>query len=386
MRTVKQVSKLTGISVRMLHYYDKIGLLKPSKVTDTGYRLYDDDALMTLQQILFYKELDIPLKEVIKIMYSPNYNKNQALENQKKLLMLKCNRLKDLIELINKTLKGDNTMSFTEFDMSEYFKALEEFKKEHEDKILKSYGSMDKYNEFIEKCKSNEKEIANMAIKQYGSIEKYVEAMKKNFNSKMFTLGEQFDEFKKDILEEKHPELKELYRELVSDLSKDPASEEIQKIAEKLKNTAQRDYEVFQMDNGNDYWYSIVQIYLLYPDWIKAVDEKYGTGASKFIGKALKSNLGDKKPKANLLYEKLTADLTKNPYSEEIQIIVREIANETIKQHKALEIEDGDNYWGYTAESYLSDSIWSKAADKKYGTGASKFIGEALKCYSETNK
>lgn len=386
MRTVKQVSKLTGISVRMLHYYDKIGLLKPSKVTDTGYRLYDDDALMTLQQILFYKELDIPLKEVKEIMYSPNYNKNQALENQKKLLMLKCNRLKDLIELINKTLKGEKTMSFTEFDMTEYYNALEEFKKEHEDKILKSYGSVDKFNKFIEKCKSNETEIANMAIKQYGSIEKYVEAMKKNFNSKMFTLGDQFDEFKKDIMEEKHPELKELYRELISDLSKDPASEEIQKIAEKLKNTAQRDYEVFQMDNGNDYWYSIVQIYLLYPDWIKAVDEKYGTGASNFIGKALKSNLGDKKPKANLLYEKLTADLTKNPYSEEIQIIIREIVDETIKQHEALEIEVGDNYWGYTAENYLSDSIWSKATDKKYGTGVSKFIGEALRFYSENNK
>jgi len=66
MRTVKQVSELTGISVRMLHYYDEIGLLKPSKVTDSGYRLYNDEALMLLQQIMFYKELEIPLKEVKK--------------------------------------------------------------------------------------------------------------------------------------------------------------------------------------------------------------------------------------------------------------------------------------------------------------------------------
>jgi DNA-binding transcriptional MerR regulator len=67
MKTIKQVSDLTGISVRMLHYYDKIGLLKPSNFTDAGYRLYDDEALETLQQILFFKELDIPLKEVKEI-------------------------------------------------------------------------------------------------------------------------------------------------------------------------------------------------------------------------------------------------------------------------------------------------------------------------------
>lgn len=385
MRTVKQVSDLTGLSVRMLHYYDEIGLLKPSEVTDAGYRLYDDEALMTLQQILFYKELDIPLKQVKEIMYSPHYNKMQALENQKKLLILKCNRLNDLVELINKTLKGENTMSFKEFDMSEYFNALELFKKEHEDKILKAYGSMDKYNEFIEKCKSKEAEIAEMAVKQYGSIDKYVKAMKNNYNSNVFTLAEQYDEFKKECLDDKHPELKELYKELVSDLGKDPSSKEIQKIAEEIKNTAQRDYEIFKMDTGNDYWYSMVQIYLLLPDWIKAVDEKYGTGASKFIGEALKTNLGEKRPKINTLYEKLTSDLSKNPCSNEIQIIVGDIAHETQKQHEDLKIDEGENYWGYTAELYLSDSIWTKAADKNYGNGSGKFIGEALKFYSESN-
>lgn len=83
MKTVKQVSDLTGISVRMLHYYDEIGLLKPSKVTDSGYRLYDDEALLVLQQIMFYKELEIPLKEVKNLLHSSDYDKNKALENQK---------------------------------------------------------------------------------------------------------------------------------------------------------------------------------------------------------------------------------------------------------------------------------------------------------------
>src|SRR3712207_8808124 len=128
MKTVKQVSDLTGISVRMLHYYDKIGLLKPSKLTEAGYRLYDNEALEILQQILFFKEFDIPLKKIKEIMVSPYFDKMEALKNQKKLLILKQKRLNDLIGLIDKTLKGESTMSFKEFDMSEYFNALEDRK------------------------------------------------------------------------------------------------------------------------------------------------------------------------------------------------------------------------------------------------------------------
>lgn len=386
MKTVKQVSDLTGISVRMLHYYDKIGLLKPSNFTDSGYRLYDDEALKTLQQILFFKELDIPLKEVKEIMVSANFDKMQSLKSHEKLLILKRNRLNGLIELVNKTLKGETIMSFEEFDMSEYFNALEDFKKEHEDNIIKSLGSIDKYNELIETCKSKEAEIAKMAIKEYGSIEKYVKAMKKNFNSDMFIKEEQFSEFKKDCLEDKHPKLKELYRKLVSDLSKNPSSKEIQQIAEEITNTAKKDYEIFKMDNGDDYWYSMIQIYLVFPKWIEEVDNKYGTGASKFIGEALKIHRGDKEPKLVILYKKLASDLSKEPSSNEIQEIIEQIANETKKQTEALKIDEGENHWGYTAELYLSNPMYIKVADKKYGTGASKFIGEALKFYSENNK
>ncbi|MEG1313352.1 MAG: MerR family transcriptional regulator, partial [Bacilli bacterium] len=329
MRTVKQVSDLTGISIRMLHYYDEIGLLRPSETTDAGYRLYDDETLKTLQQILFFKELDIPLKEVKEIMASPHFDKMEALRNQKKLLILKRKKLKGLIELINKTLEGENAMSFKEFDMSEYYNALEEFKTEHKDIIIKAYGSMDKYDESIEKCKSKESEIAKMAIKQYGSIEKYVKAMKKNFDSNTFTISEQFDEFKKDCLEDKHPKLKELYKKLVADLSKDPSSKEIQQVAEEITNTVKKDYELFKMDYGDDCWYSMVQIYLLIPEWIKEIDKKYGDGASKFIGDALKTYLGDNQPKLKTLNEKLTSDLSKDPHSKEIQEIVKEIVNET---------------------------------------------------------
>jgi len=385
MKTIKQVSDLTGISVRMLHYYDKIGLLKPSNFTDAGYRLYDDETLETLQQILFFKELDIPLKDVKEIMASAHFDKMQSLKSHEKLLILKRNRLNGLIELVNKTLKGEITMSFKEFDMSEYYNALEEFKTEHKNIIIKSYGSMDKYDKFIETCKSKEAEIAKMAIKEYGSIEKYVKSMKKNFNSDMFIKEDQFSKFKKDCLEDKHPKLKELYKNLISDLSKDPSSKEIQQIAEEITNIAKKDYEIFKMDNGDDYWYSMVQIYLLLPEWIELVDKKYGNGASKFIGEALKNYLADKLPEIITLYEKITSNLSKDPSSKEIQQIVEKIVAITKKSHDSLKVEVGENHWGYTADLYLTNPMYIKVFDKKYCSGASKFIGEALKFYVENH-
>jgi DNA-binding transcriptional MerR regulator len=386
MRTVKQVSDVTGISVRTLHYYDEIGLLKPSEITESGYRLYDDEALKTLQQILFFKELDIPLKIVKEIMSSQYFDKIHALKNQEKLLILKRDRLNDLIELINKTIKGENTMSFKEFDMSEYFNALEDFKKEHEDKIIKYYGSVDKYNELIEIWKSKEDEIAKAAIKQYGSIEKYTKAIINNLNSDSLTIAEKYDEFKKDSLEDKQPKLKELYNKLVSDLSKDTSSEEIQQIAKEISDIAKKDYEIFKMDMGDDHWYYMANNYLLNPKWIELVDKKYSHGASKFIGEALKYYLKDNQPKAETLYKKLASDLNKDPTSEEIQQIVEEIASAAKKTNELYKVDMGDNYWGYMADLQLSNSVLIKVTDENYGNGASKFIGEALKFYSENNK
>lgn len=386
MKTVKQVSDLTGISVRMLHYYDKIGLLKPSKFTDGGYRLYDNATLELLQQILFFKELNIPLKEVKEIMDNPYFDKIKALENQKKLLIMKRNKLNDLINLINKTLKGEKPMSFKEFDMTEYFNVLKKFKSEHQDKVLKMYGSIDNYSQYIKKIKASESKIAKIAIKQYGSIEKYTEAVKENLNSSLaITKAAQIDKFKKDCLYDKHPKLKELYKNLTADLNKDPYSKDIQKIAKEITFLAKKDYEIFKTNMGDDYWYYMVKFYSVFPDWIKKVDKKYGNGASKFIGDALKIYLKDKQPKINTLYEKLTDDLSKNPLSDEIQEIVCEIVHETQKQHEILKVKVGENYWAYISKQYLSEPTLIQVNDKEYGNGASKFIGEALKFYSENN-
>ena len=97
MMTVNEVSKLTGVSIRTLQYYDTIGLLKPIEYTESGYRLYDDTSLERLQQILLFKELEFPLKEIKKIIDAPNFDRNKALEQQIELLTMKKEHLENLI-------------------------------------------------------------------------------------------------------------------------------------------------------------------------------------------------------------------------------------------------------------------------------------------------
>ncbi len=86
MKTVKEMSAITGISIRALRYYDEIGLLKPTELTEAGYRLYDNKALEKLQEIMFFRELEIPLTDIKEIMDNPDYDKEQALSAQKSLL------------------------------------------------------------------------------------------------------------------------------------------------------------------------------------------------------------------------------------------------------------------------------------------------------------
>ena len=106
MKTVKEMSAITGISIRALRYYDEIGLLKPTELTEAGYRLYDNKALEKLQEIMFFRELEIPLTDIKEIMDNPDYDKEQALSAQKSLLEQKRNRLNGIIDLITDVMKG----------------------------------------------------------------------------------------------------------------------------------------------------------------------------------------------------------------------------------------------------------------------------------------
>ncbi|MCP3738461.1 MerR family transcriptional regulator [Rossellomorea sp. BNER] len=122
---VKEVADLVGISVRTLHHYDEIGLLVPEETTESGYRLYSDDNVEVLQQILFFKELGFPLKQIKEIISSPTFNREEALELHRKMLLEKRDRLDKMIATIDKTIKhskGEIQMSnkekFEGFDFS----------------------------------------------------------------------------------------------------------------------------------------------------------------------------------------------------------------------------------------------------------------------------
>ena len=125
---IKEFARLSGVSVRTLHYYDQIGLLRPAVVDEqTGYRFYDEASLLRMQEILFYRELDFPLKSILEILSSPHYNKEEALMEQKELLTLKKERLERLIGAIDGALKGENVMSaFDNSKMEQYMEQAKE--------------------------------------------------------------------------------------------------------------------------------------------------------------------------------------------------------------------------------------------------------------------
>lgn len=144
---VSEVAKLTGVTVRTLHYYDEIGLLKPSKVTEAGYRLYSNADLEILQQILFFRELDFSLSDIREIMLNPTYSRETALQNHRELLLQKRKHIDGLISLVDKTLKGDNDMSFKQFDTTE----IKNARKEYAAEAKQRWGKSDAYTEYEEK-------------------------------------------------------------------------------------------------------------------------------------------------------------------------------------------------------------------------------------------
>lgn len=144
---IREFAKLTGVSVRTLHFYDEIGLLKPSYVDEqNGYRFYDEYALTRMQEILFYRELDFPLKEIRMVLSSPDYDKQNALKEQKHLLMLKKERLERIISALDSVMKGER-VNMNIFDNSEFEEKRNEYAKEAREK----WGDTAAYKEYDEK-------------------------------------------------------------------------------------------------------------------------------------------------------------------------------------------------------------------------------------------
>lgn len=173
---INEIARLTGVSVRTLHYYDEIGLLKPACVDKwNGYRFYDEKSLERMQEILFYRELDFPLKAISEILSAPDYNKTEALRKQRQLLILKKERLERLIEAIESAEKGEVTMNFDVFDNSEFEAVREKYAEEAKEK----WGSTDAYKESVRKTADYSKEkCTEVNSKMEALMKEFADCMK----------------------------------------------------------------------------------------------------------------------------------------------------------------------------------------------------------------
>lgn len=278
MRTVKDMAEITGVSIRTLRYYDEIGLLKPTELTDSGYRLYDNKALEKLQEIMFFRELEIPLMDIKKIMDNPNYDKEQALLAQKTLLEQKRNRLNGIIELIADVMKGVNTMSFGAFNNEEAQKmvnhTLECMSKERLDEQVQKYGSMEKYKEHLMSGFANEQAAADI-LKWYGSKEKAVEAV-------MQATGNT-EEIKRE--QEENAKIYKQFMTAKETDDTDMAHSAVELLAENYKT-------MFALDNARNILLDLAKEYLRDEKLAKATDSQFGLGCSEYIALAIQHYYG----------------------------------------------------------------------------------------------
>ena len=160
MMTVKEISEKTGVSVRTLHYYDEIGILRPEGTTEAGYRLYSHENLKRLQSILLLRELEFPLKAIKRILDDPEVDKAAAMEQQIRLLTMKRNRLSGLISLAERIRKGEDIVDLKSFDKSHIDKYAKEAKER--------WGDTEEYKEY-------EKRTGPYGMEQWRAVTQSIE-------------------------------------------------------------------------------------------------------------------------------------------------------------------------------------------------------------------
>lgn len=277
MRTVKEISDLTGISVRTLHYYDEIGLLKPTEKSDAGYRLYDDKALETLQQILFFREFDISLKEIKAVLDNPALERNQILQVQRKMLVTKKERMERLIASIDDILKGENKMDFTIFtktEVEEMFQTMLEHMPENMRNIaIKEFGSIEQWKKHYMEVVSSEEMQKGYAkvVEWYGGKDKFLSVARTPVS--------------KEVAESYSKRIEAILQKLIAKQNCDIDSFEVKELVGEygfvMKQLAQiKEEKGFMM--AQTQYYRNEQIKPM-------IDEKYGEGASDFFARAIES-------------------------------------------------------------------------------------------------
>ena len=277
MRTVKEISDLTGISVRTLHYYDEIGLLKPTEKSDAGYRLYDDKALETLQQILFFREFDISLKEIKAVLDNPALERNQILQVQRKMLVTKKERMERLIASIDDILKGENKMDFTIFtktEVEEMFQTMLEHMPENMRNIaIKEFGSIEQWKKHYMEVVSSEEMQKGYAkvVEWYGGKDKFLSVARTPVS--------------KEVAESYNKRIEAILQKLIAKQNCDIDSFEVKELVGEygfvMKQLAQ-----IKEEKG----FMLAQTQYYRNEQIKPmIDEKYGEGASDFFAQAIEN-------------------------------------------------------------------------------------------------
>ena len=285
MRTVKEVSDLTGISVRTLHYYDEIGLLKPTNKSEAGYRLYDDKALEALQQVLFFREFDIPLKEIKAIVENPALDRNQILQMQRNMLTAKKERMERLIASIDDILKGENKMDFAVFsktEMEEMFQTMIEHMPENiRDIAVKEFGSIERWKAHYMEAVSSEKVQKGYAkvVEWYGGKDKFLSVAQNPVS--------------KEVAESYQRRLEAILQKLAAKQTCPVDSFEVKEIVGEY-GFVMKQFSQIKEEKG----LMLAQAqYYRNENVRRMTDEKYGDGASDFFARAMEAFYGKEQVK-----------------------------------------------------------------------------------------
>ena len=277
MMTVKEVSNITGISVRTLHYYDEIGLLKPTDKSDAGYRLYDDKALEQLQQILFFREFDIPLKEIKAVMENPALDRNHILKMQREMLLTKIKRMEHLVASIDDILKGDNKMDFAIFnktEMDEMFQAMtEHMPEEIKQKAIDEFGGLNQWHEhYIQAISSDDmqKRYRKM-VEWFGGKEQYLAAVKNPIS--------------KEVVASYQKRMDAVLEKLAGKRKCSVDSFEVKEIIGEYGFVMK---QLYQLQDESGMMLSLAKTYRR-EEVKKVTDEKYGDGAAQFFMQAIEA-------------------------------------------------------------------------------------------------
>lgn len=278
MKTAKEISELAGVSVRTLHYYDEIGLLKPTERSKSGYRLYDDAALEALQQILFFREFDLPLKEIRAVTDNPAFDKNHILQMQRKMLVAKKERMECLIASIDSILQGENTIDFEVFskiELEEMCNAVEANMSEEQRAVfIETYGSLDAWRkQFLESAGSEAaQKNFRKAAEWYGGKERALEAAQHPNNQENFS--------------NRRKELEAVIKKLADMRGADVLSPEVRALAEKYDRITK---QMFQLPDTADMVLEMASAYRTNTEIQSAQDSIYGDGTTEFIGRAIEA-------------------------------------------------------------------------------------------------